>query len=89
MNCQYSAQSHQTQGDQNLCHEHWGETLTHVVEPVAVVLDLVTEQCTVLRCGEEVYCARWVPRRSDQLIFASYMSKPVKYGFISTMKARR
>ena len=65
--------------------ENWGEQLTKVVQPVVVVLDIASEECSVFEPkGRDLSLgkAQWLPGSNTELVFVGYENDPRKLGFI-------
>lgn len=64
--------------------QSWGEQLSTVISPVVVVLDIQSEECTVINSPSNFSCgrARWVPNSTNELAFVGYDSEPLKLGFV-------
>ena len=55
-----------------------------MIQPVAVVLDLDTNECHVVECGDDVSAsqAQWLPGSDEELVFVGYSNEPFKFGFV-------
>ena len=64
--------------------------MSTVVQPVAIVLDLDTDECCVVECGDDVSAsqAQWLPGSSEELVFVGYSNKPFKFGFVACYNRR-
>lgn len=58
--------------------------LTTVINPVVIVLDIQSEECTVVNSPPNFSCgrARWVPNSTKELIYVGYVNEPVKIGLL-------
>lgn len=73
------------QGAENIFQESWGEQLSTVINPVVIVLDILSEECVVVEPeGRDVSLgkARWLPGSNKELVFVGYENNPRKLGFV-------
>ena len=76
---------HSLQGTEYVYRESWGELLSTVTDPVVVVLDWVSGDCSVVvGCTEDISAchAHWLPGSNEELVFVGYANNPLKLGFV-------
>ncbi|XP_019853674.1 PREDICTED: acylamino-acid-releasing enzyme-like isoform X2 [Amphimedon queenslandica] len=71
-------------GTEYVYRQSWGELLTTVINPIIVVLDIKTEECTVIDSPSNYSCgrARWVPDSTKELVYVGYNNEPLKLGLL-------
>uniref|UniRef100_A0A1X7UL96 Acylamino-acid-releasing enzyme N-terminal domain-containing protein n=1 Tax=Amphimedon queenslandica TaxID=400682 RepID=A0A1X7UL96_AMPQE len=71
-------------GTEYVYRQSWGEQLTTVINPIIVVLDIKTEECTVIDSPSNYSCgrARWVPDSTKELVYVGYNNEPLKLGLL-------
>ena len=74
-----------SQGVEYEYRESWGEQLTTVTDPVVMVLEWASGDCSVAPgCTEDISAssAHWLPGSNEELVFVGYSNNPLKLGFV-------
>ncbi|XP_064401064.1 acylamino-acid-releasing enzyme-like isoform X2 [Halichondria panicea] len=71
---------------------NWGEQLSSVVNPVPMVMNLETEECTIVDLTDigdiSAGQAQWVPGDEGGIVFVGYENHPRKLGFLFCFNKR-